>query len=667
MKKFDVGARGSLLSLAQTRVALELFAKEFPGTEYGISVIETPGDRDLKTPIEKSAPDFFTRDLDDAIRSGKIDFAIHSAKDLPPQLAGDLDYFWLPLREDPRDALIYASSTKVSGRRKLKIGVSSERRTAYAKKRFPHAEMLPVRGAIDSRIGDVKNGKFDVVIMAMAGVNRLYPDGIDGVTVEPVPLDELAPPEAQGYLAAVFKKGNPELARMRTHFVKAVRFVSAGVGDASLCTSIGMKDLEAADIVLCDDLLGSTLAPEGKTVCVGKRCGAHSMKQDEITRLICDEARKGKRVARLKGGDAGLFGRLAEETDALEELGIPFVVRPGVSALTAATTGTGMLLTRRGECRGFCVETPRSTGTETPRVMFMAVNVAKDEAKKLMDSGMPADTPCAFVFNAAGPGEKTIAATLSTVGEVKRPEGNPPGLFIVGSPAKKLWPKLGMHAGRRILLTCSEAVMEKARIKVEDGGGRAIAHSLVKLVASKKLKGLLKGRWHDRFDGIVLTSPSAVRIFFEECECDRRDLPEMFFTCGSGTDAELGKYGIKSDVVPKTDFSSDGLVAEIDKLALEGSRFLRLRSAKAGKAVANALRKAGAEVEDVVLYDNVREVRPDLPAFDDVFFASASGVESFVGQYGVKALRGKGIYVMGKPTLSALPESLAKRARFFSL
>jgi siroheme synthase len=284
----------------------------------------------------------------------------------------------------------------------------------------------------------VKEGKFDAVIMAMAGIKRLWPCGVEGVKIEEIPLDKLEPPEAQGHLAIVFRKGDRRLMKMRENFVKAVRFVSAGVGNASLCTVAGMKDIEKADVVLYDDLLGPSLLPEGKSIHVGKRCGAHSMKQHEITRLICDEVRKGKRVVRLKGGDAGLFGRLAEETDALEELQIPFIVRPGVSALTAATTATGMLLTRRGECRGFYVETPRSTGKETPRVMFMAVNVAQEEAEKLIASGTPADTPCAFVFEAAGVNEKIIVTTLEKAGKVKRPKGNPPGLFIVGSPAKKI-------------------------------------------------------------------------------------------------------------------------------------------------------------------------------------------------------------------------------------
>ena len=77
-ERFIVGARGSALSLAQTAGALDFLRARFPGTDYRVVTVETPGDRDLTTPIEKSAPDFFTRDLDEAVRDGRIDFAIHS-------------------------------------------------------------------------------------------------------------------------------------------------------------------------------------------------------------------------------------------------------------------------------------------------------------------------------------------------------------------------------------------------------------------------------------------------------------------------------------------------------------------------------------------------------------------------------------------------------------
>jgi uroporphyrinogen III methyltransferase/synthase len=387
------------------------------------------------------------------------------------------------------------------------------------------------------------------------------------------------------------------------------------------------------------------------------------MRQQEITRLICDEARKGRRVVRLKGGDAGLFGRLAEETSALEELRIPFVVRPGVSALVAATTGTGLLLTRRGESRGFSVLTPRSAGVDAPQVLFMAVRVASQEASKMIVAGSDRSTPCAIVFDAAGPREAIWRGTLAQLAAgsaarlVELERSGLPGLVVVGHAAACSWPKLGVLAGRRVLVTASEAVQPSIRLAVEDFGGRPVSWPMIELRA-RPLPDICKGG----YDAIVLTSPSAVRIFFENCVMDRRRLP-MFFTCGAGTDAELRRWGVASDVMPEKDFSAAGLIASIRKMDLTGKKVLRLRSAKAGGAVAVALRDAGAKVDDIVLYDNIPVRHADgLPPFDNVHFASASAVEAFLAAYGAAALRGKGIYVMGEPTRSALPPRMRARA-----
>lgn len=211
-----------------------------------------------------------------------------------------------------------------------------------------------------------------------------------------------------------------------------------------------------------------------------------------------------------------------------------------------------------------------------------------------------------------------------------------------------------------MLLTCSAAVQPRARIAVEDRGGRPIPWPMVELRARALPDLLEKG-----YDAIVLTSPSAVRIFFAGCRADRRRLP-MFFTCGAGTDAELRRFGVASDVMPKEDFSAAGLIAEMRGMRLAGMRVLRLRSSKAGTEVADALHGAGAQVDDLTLYDNVL-LRPagKLPAFEDVHFASASAVEAFLAAYGTAALRGKGILVMGAPTRAALPPHLRRRAQIF--
>ena len=172
---FKIGARGSALSLAQTRVAVRSLRQMFPDTRWRIVPMASPGDRDQTTPLEKSAPDFFTRDLDEAVRRGKIDCAVHSAKDLPGYsgAGGDmvtegLDWFWLPEREDPRDCWVFRAGQEIKGLKGLKIGISSARRRAFARKAFPRAKLLPIRGTIDSRIRQMLEGRYDALLMALA-------------------------------------------------------------------------------------------------------------------------------------------------------------------------------------------------------------------------------------------------------------------------------------------------------------------------------------------------------------------------------------------------------------------------------------------------------------------------------------------------------------------
>ena len=656
------GARGSRLSVVQAEAGIAFLASRVKGFRAKLLTFETPGDRDLSTPIEKSAPDFFTRDLDEAVRGGRIDFALHSAKDLPSQIADDLDWFWLPNREDPRDCWVIRADLSPS-MRTIRIGVSSARRATYAKSVYPRAKLLPIRGAVEARLQQMVEGRFDAALMAMAGLKRLFPKWREGerlpvscgdvsLKVLPISEEELVPPEGQGYLAVVFRKGDGRFNLIRRQFVKAVRFTSAGVGHAGLITVRGAQDLDEADVVLADSLSGfggGDWRGSARWVEVGKRCGAHSMAQEEITRLICDEVRKGRRVVRLKGGDAGLFGRLAEETAALDALGIPYIVRPGVSALVAATAPNGILLTKRGEARGFAVSTPRSTGMKTPQVFFMATQMARETLKRF-----PADEPYAMVWDACAPYERIETGVC---GKPHLRADGTPGLLVVGYAGRPLQRK-------RVLLTCSAAVMPRAVCRFEDMGWRTVEWPMISLSPRPGLRGRLNdlGR---RFDAIVLTSPSAVRTFFETWKGNCRQLPQLW-TCGAGTDAELRRYGVASDIMPESDFSSKGLIARMKRegAGLKGLRVLRLRSAKAGRAVAAVLRRFGASVEDVVLYDNKPVVRDgmSLPPCDAVFFASASAVEAFLDQYGTKSLARHEIYVIGEPTRYALPPRLRPRA-----
>ncbi|MBP5509488.1 MAG: uroporphyrinogen-III C-methyltransferase [Kiritimatiellae bacterium] len=681
--KIRVGMRGSALSVVQTRNALSRIAESFPSLLFDTVPFETPGDRDRTTDLRVAPPDFFSRDLDEALLSGKIDFAVHSAKDLVyPLPVSGLDWFWLPWREDPRDAWVLRPGCALDSLGPSPvIGVSSDRRETYARSCFPAGVFRPVRGSIPDRIAQLDEGRFDALLMAGAALNRL---GLRDRVTAWIPLERLAPPEAQGVLAITFREGDPVLTSLRARYVKAVRFVGAGVGSADLCTWGGVRDLQSAEVCLYDELMDvrllSFLPAGAKRFFVGKRCGHHAMRQEEITQMILDQARRGLRVVRLKGGDPGLFGRLAEEIEALEAHGIPYTVRPGVSALAAATTGTGMLLTKRGVSRGFTALTPRENGggvadvslagrARLPLVFFMSVKLAERLAADLMEEGWPADTPAALVYNAGGERERVLHACLSELHADT--DECAPGLILIGSAAAGRYRRdLGALRGMRVLLTCSEALQQEAATRVIDFGGVPIRRPLIRLVPSDGSEEAV--RRIAEFDWVALTSPAAVRIFtglVRTAGLDIRRVPPIL-TCGPGCRAALAEAGLHADLAPESAFSAESLACCLSPEVFSGKRVLRFRSAKAGRRLEEALRENGAEVESITLYDNlpVEDGETEVPPFDAAVFASASAVETYVGRFGAASLEGKTVAVIGKPTAAALrkigrePDAVAREA-----
>ena len=657
-KVFRVGTRNSPLALWQTNQIMARLGKKLPSASFEKVEIITKGDADRSTDLRDSPANFFTQALDRAVLDGEVDFAVHSAKDLPYPVADGLDWFWLPDSGDRRDVLIGSLEPKV-------IGVSSERRAEYAKKRFPNAIQRPIRGNIQERIAQVHSGEFDLMLMAGVAMQRL---GIADQIAEWIPLDELGTPEAQGALAVTFRKNDVRMMAIRDLFVKQAVFVGAGICEGH-CTLDGIRALQSAEVCFYDALMDEALlkyvSKTAKGIYVGKRMGAHSQSQDEINQLLCDHVRKGQRVVRLKGGDAGIFGRLAEEVETLEALGLSSRVLPGISAMQTAAANTGLLLTRRGVARGFSVMTPRMKGGGTapvdsdarsalPVVFFMSIGVASDLAEQLIQDGRDADQSCAFVFGAGSDREAVFRGTLAALPAVDDETRRLPGLFIVGDIAAYGFDRsLGALQGQRVLLTCSEALMPEAQQAIQDFGGRPVVRPLIELkpiATFPEQVGAL-----DSYDWIVLTSPSSVRCFQEVLqrdEIDFRTIPNVM-SVGSGTERALRKMGIGCDLMPESDWSATGLL-KVAAPIVAGQKILRLRSQKAGASLADGLRAAGAEVEDVILYENHRVEAGSCPQFDSVFFASASAVESFVEQWGEAPLQGCTIFTMGKPTAAAL-------------
>ena len=396
---FRVGTRPSKLASIQTHGVMERLKEWLPGMRFEVHVFSSPGDRDRETDLRISPDDFFTRDLDQAVLGGQIDLAIHSAKDLPDPVPEGLDWCWLPWLEDPRDALVLRPGCRLAELpENAVIGVSSERREEYCRKRFPKARLKSVRGDIEERLAQLDRGDYDILMMAGAALIRL---NLQHRVVEWISVAELPPPDGQGYLAMTFRADDDALRSVRNLFLKAVRFVGAGVGSMDYCTLAGIKAIQQAEVCLYDALMDprllDLLPSDAQRIDVGKRCGEHTLPQEETTRLIANYARRGRRVVRLKGGDPGILARLAEELEWLDRLEIPYQIVPGVSSLNAATTGTGMLLTRRGVSRGFTVITPRGEGGKLapidaqaraglPIVLFMATQ-GLGYGRKVADSG----------------------------------------------------------------------------------------------------------------------------------------------------------------------------------------------------------------------------------------------------------------------------------------
>lgn len=238
-----------------------------------------------------------------------------------------------------------------------------------------------------------------------------------------------------------------------------VSFVSAGPGDPELLTLKAVDRLARADAVLFDDLsAGPILAharPGADLVGVGKRAGRTSPRQDHVSRLLVDYARTGQRVVRLKSGDAGIFGRLEEEIQALAEAAIGYEIVPGVTAASAAAAAAGIPLTRRLTSRRIQFVTGADIAGGLPEdldwsaladarattVVYMGRRTFAALAGRLIALGLPPDTP-ALLAEAVSTGAEAL--WRGTVADLaRRLDGSGPD----ARPALILYGALAPEAG----------------------------------------------------------------------------------------------------------------------------------------------------------------------------------------------------------------------------
>lgn len=231
-----------------------------------------------------------------------------------------------------------------------------------------------------------------------------------------------------------------------------VRFVGAGPGDPELLTLKAQALLRRADVVLHDDLVAAEIvslaAPHAQIVNVGKRCGDKRITQSEINERMIRAALGGLDVVRLKSGDPGIFGRLAEEIEAVESAGVPFEVVPGITAGSAATASIGASLTdRRSSSRVVILSGHHASVSNQNNAgdFFDLSGLACENAtiivympgrnlvalgQQLMQAGLPAGFPALIVSRACTRGQQQWATTLGELGEAPTLEA--PSILLLG-------------------------------------------------------------------------------------------------------------------------------------------------------------------------------------------------------------------------------------------
>ncbi|WP_086450662.1 siroheme synthase CysG [Marivivens niveibacter] len=212
-----------------------------------------------------------------------------------------------------------------------------------------------------------------------------------------------------------------------------ISLVGAGPGARDLLTLRAVERLQEADVIFYDRLVDPDVLElarrDAERVYVGKVVGAHAIPQSNINQLIVNEARKGRRVVRLKSGDPSIFGRATEELESARELGIPTEIIPGVTAASAAAAAMGRSLTERGEIDSVVFTTGHSRqGADAPlwhhhvhpgtrMIYYMAVSQAAALRDKLLESGLPADATGHICANVTHKSEHIFDVALGTLVE----------------------------------------------------------------------------------------------------------------------------------------------------------------------------------------------------------------------------------------------------------
>ena len=464
-----------------------------------------------------------------------------------------------------------------------------------------------------------------------------------------------------------------------------VYLVGAGPGDPGLITVRALELIATADAILYDRLIPAGALrgarPDAELVYVGKRPGDVAMPQERIADELVERARRGLEVVRLKGGDPFVFGRGGEEAEALVAAGIAFEVVPGVTAGVAAPAYAGIPVTHRDDASAVAFV----TGHEDPQkdetaldwpalarfpgtlVLYMGVKNLPDIARRLAESGRDPDEPAAAVERGTLAGQRTVTATLATLADEVGAAGlRSPTILLFGPVAARReqlgWLERRPLHGKRVVVTRARAQASGLARTLAGLGADVVELPVIRIeprIDSPAVRAAVEAL--HTYALVCLTSPNGVGLLFDAMAAAGRDARALaqaqVAAIGPGTARALRERGVIPDVMGER-FVAESLVEALERVPVQGRPVLVARAAEARDVLPDELRRRGAEVDVVALYETVREepaaetVAAAMRA-DYLTFTSSSTVRNFLEVTGGRVPENARVVSIGPVTSAA--------------
>ena len=622
-------ARQSRLSQLQVQEAMA----RFPDVDYRLETLSSYGDQHQHISLlDGEAPaDMFTRELDEALISGRADIAIHSAKDLPYPLDERLEVIALFPPFDQSDSLVSRDHLTLAQLPPgSTVGTSSPMRRRELLALRPDLQIVGIRGCIEERVRQVRDGEIDAAIVATCALKRL---GMEADISEVLPF-ETHP--LQGYLAITALKGRTDLKVLFErddvlHRQGHVTLVGFGPGDPELLTVKAVKTLQQADIIFYDDLIGKqyldTLRAE--KIYVGKRSGQHHAEQSAINRLLLQAAREGKQVVRLKGGDPMVFGHAGEEIEYLQSNLVSVTVVPGITTASALAATTKVSLTQRGISSSVALVNGHAAAPIVPDtdtiVYYMGGSRLGSIRKSLLAEGWSVTTSVLLVHNVSLPDEQTFETTVGQLGDVDYPT---PVIALVGDVA-------------RLRHQTASTVQRTLYTGLVSPNPDYIHTPLIEIEPVSFVEPSIED-----YDYLLFTSRYAVKAVAKCSSTSEAAKPSAMFN----VQCSMNKVRIVSIGPSTTQALKEAGAVEVEQTEQDDSygvidffsrqsrgRVLIPRSNLALDIIPDGLRSLGFTVQTLTVYNNVypRHVRRvNLDNIQRVVFTSPSTIDNFIKTYG---------------------------------